>query len=40
MGCNQIVSRTFSWPHPATGMKPSTVEDLSEIMTKIFPQGT
>jgi hypothetical protein len=40
MGCNQIVSRTFSWPHSATGMKPGTVEDLSEIMTKIFPQGT
>jgi hypothetical protein len=40
MGCNQVVSRTFSWPHQATGMKPGTVEDLSEIMTKIFPQGT
>jgi hypothetical protein len=40
MGCNVVVSRTFSWPHPATGMKPSTVGDLSEIMTKIFPQGT
>lgn len=40
LGCNVVVSRTFSWPHPATGMKPSTVSDLSEIMTKIFPQGT
>ena len=40
MGCNVVVSRTFSWPHPATGMKPSTVGDLSEIFTKIFPQGT
>lgn len=40
MGCNQIVSRTFSWPHPATGMKSSTVADLSEMFTKIFPQGT
>jgi hypothetical protein len=40
MGCNQIVSRTFSWPHPSTGMKASTVSDLSEILTKIFPQGT
>ena len=40
MGCNVVVSRTFSWPHPATGMKPSTVGDLSEILTKIFPQGT
>jgi hypothetical protein len=40
MGCNQVVSRTFSWPHPATGMKADTVADLSEIFTKIFPQGT
>jgi hypothetical protein len=40
MGCNQVVSRTFSWPHPATGMKSDTVADLSEIFTKIFPQGT
>ena len=40
MGCNQVVSRTFSWPHPATGMKTATVADLSEIFTKIFPQGT
>lgn len=40
LGCNVVVSRTFSWPHPATGMKPDTVSDLSEIMTKIFPQGT
>ena len=39
-GCNVVVSRTFSWPHPATGMKPGTVSDLSEILTKIFPQGT
>jgi hypothetical protein len=39
-GCNVVVSRTFSWPHPATGMKPGTVSDLSEIITKIFPQGT
>lgn len=38
--CNQIVSRTFSWPHPATGMKADTVKDLSEIVQKIFPQGT
>ena len=39
-GCNVVVSRTFSWPHPATGMKKGTVADLSEILTKIFPQGT
>jgi hypothetical protein len=40
MGCNQVVSRTFSWPHPATGMKADTVGDLQEILTKVFPQGT
>lgn len=38
--CNQIVSRTFSWPHPSTGMKTDTVKELSEIVQKIFPQGT
>jgi hypothetical protein len=38
--CNQIVSRSFSWPHPATGMKADTVGDLSEILVKVFPQGT
>jgi hypothetical protein len=26
--CNQIVSRSFSWPHPATGMKTDTVKEL------------
>lgn len=38
--CNQVVSRSFSWPHPATGMKSDTVGDLSEILVKVFPQGT
>lgn len=38
--CNQIVSRSFSWPHPATGMKADTVKELSEMVQKIFPQGT
>jgi hypothetical protein len=38
--CNQVVSRSFSWPHPATGMKSGTVGDLSEILVKVFPQGT
>lgn len=40
LACNQVVSRTFSWPYPSTGMKKDTVADLSEILTKIFPQGT
>lgn len=38
--CNQVVSRSFSWPHPATGMKKDTLEKLSQIVLKIFPQGT
>jgi len=38
--CNQIVSRSFAWPHPATGMKPETVKKIAEIALKIFPQGT
>jgi len=38
--CNQVVSRSFSWPHPATGMKPDTVKSLSEMVQKVFPQGT
>ena len=38
--CNQIVSRSFAWPHPATGMKPDTVKKVAEIVLKIFPQGT
>jgi hypothetical protein len=38
--CNQVVSRSFAWPHPATGMKTDTVKKLSEIVQKIFPQGT
>lgn len=38
--CNQVVSRSFAWPHPATGMTQDTVKKLSEIALKIFPQGT
>lgn len=38
--CNQIVSRSFSWPHPATGMKPDTVKELSEVVQKLWPAGT
>lgn len=40
LACNQIVSRTFSWPYPSTGMKLGTHADLNEILVKIFPQGT
>lgn len=38
--CNQVVSRSFAWPHPATGMKSETVKKIAEIALKIFPQGT
>ena len=40
LACNQIVSRTFSWPYPSTGMKIGTHSDLNELLVKIFPQGT
>jgi hypothetical protein len=38
--CNQVVSRSFSWPHPATGMKSDTVKAMSDIVQKLWPQGT
>ncbi|HEX3776746.1 MAG TPA: hypothetical protein VHV51_19875 [Polyangiaceae bacterium] len=38
--CNQVVSRSFAWPHPATGMTADTVKQMSSIVQKIWPQGT
>jgi hypothetical protein len=38
--CSQVVSRSFAWPHPATGMKPDTVEKLTEVVQKLWPAGT
>ena len=38
--CNQVAARNYAWPHGQTGMKPSTVEELSEIVGKIWPPGT
>jgi hypothetical protein len=38
--CSQVVSRSFAWPHPATGMKPSTVESLTAVVQKLWPAGT
>jgi hypothetical protein len=38
--CSQVVSRSFAWPHPATGMKPETVEDLTAVVQKLWPAGT
>ncbi len=37
--CSQVVSRSFGWPHPATGMKPETVKSMSEVVQKLWPQG-
>lgn len=37
--CNQVIARTFAWPHPYTGMKPKTVKELSEIVQKLWPPG-
>lgn len=37
--CNQVVARTFAWPHAYTGMKPKTVKELSEIVQKLWPPG-
>jgi hypothetical protein len=38
--CSQVVSRSFAWPHPATGMKPDTVASLTEVVQKLWPAGT
>lgn len=38
--CNQVVSRSFAWPHPATGMTADTVKQMSAIVQKIWPAGT
>jgi len=38
--CNQVVSRSFAWPHPAAGMTPDTVKKLSEAVQKLWPAGT
>jgi hypothetical protein len=38
--CSQIVSRSFAWPHPATGLKPDTVSKLTEAVQKLWPAGT
>ena len=37
--CNQVEARSFAWPHPYRGMKPSTVKQLAELVQQIFPGG-
>jgi hypothetical protein len=38
--CNQIIARTFAWPHPSAGLKGDTVKDLSSVVQKLWPPGT
>ncbi|HEY3234061.1 MAG TPA: hypothetical protein VGJ84_05065 [Polyangiaceae bacterium] len=38
--CNHIMAQSFPWPFPHSGMKPSTVKELSEVVNKIWPAGT
>jgi hypothetical protein len=38
--CNQVAARNFAWPHPQTGLKPGTLEDLSKVVQQIWPPGT
>jgi hypothetical protein len=38
--CNQVAAKNFAWPHPQTGMTPSTVKELSEVVQKIWPAGS
>ncbi len=37
--CSQVVSRSFTWPHAATGMTPDTTKSLTEAVQKLWPQG-
>lgn len=38
--CNQVQAKTFAWPHPTSGMKPDTVQELSSIVQKLWPVGS
>ena len=38
--CNQVGARNFAWPFPNTGMTASTVKELADIVSKVFPPGT
>jgi hypothetical protein len=38
--CNQVNAASFAWPHSATGMKPKTVQNLTEVVQKLWPPGT
>lgn len=38
--CNQMQGHNFIWPHPSTGMKPDTVQQLSKVVAQIFPPNS
>jgi hypothetical protein len=38
--CNQVQMRGGMWPFASTGMKASTVKELTALVKKIFPPGT
>lgn len=38
--CSQVVSRSFGWPHAATGMTPDTTKELAEVVQQLWPQGS
>jgi hypothetical protein len=38
--CNQVAARGFAWPYPATGLKPTTVQKLADVINQLFPPGT
>jgi hypothetical protein len=37
--CNQVNAATFAWPHPSTGMKPKTVQNLADVVQRLWPPG-
>lgn len=38
-GCNQVQARNFNWPFPDKGLKESTVNDLQNIVQRLFGAG-
>jgi hypothetical protein len=37
--CNQVQARNFNWPHADTGLTQKTVQNLSQIIQKLFGGG-
>jgi hypothetical protein len=38
--CRQVQAFNFQWPHSGTAVKSKTVEQLAEVVHRIFPQGS